>query len=237
MTKILMIGTGHVYRIADSVSFLIRKFWPSAVLVELDQTRLDLMNGKKVDRPDMPKSYARSAKYQEKMSTKNNSETGGELMAAVNTANIVGAEVICIDKDAITTMKELEAERSLGEKIRYAWSTYTDNLFGKKKDDRTRQSFVADEEEFLTAMRRKYPVFVRKLIDERDEYMAAKIREAAPRYGAIVIVVGDAHVEGICRLVPELDIYKVRLADLLDADRLEKVKDAVWNDTIGRGTD
>jgi len=235
---IVIIGTGHIFRISEPISFIIKNVWPEALFIELDDKRYKALTAdnknteNKRDISDLPKSYQKSAKYQEKMSAQNDTQTGGELLAAIQMANIVGAEVICIDMDAEKVMADMEEEMSFREKFRYFWSMKTDNLFGKKKVEKVQRDFSADESAFIDDMRRKYPTFVRKLIDERNEYMSQRILEKYEKYDRIVIVVGDAHVEGLCALLPDLDIFKIRLVDLLDPERLEKVKDAVWNDEL-----
>ncbi len=236
---IVMVGTGHVFRIAETLSFIIKNIWPDAVLVELDENRLSALTStvptsgvKATNSSDLPKSYLRSAKYQDKLSSKNDTQTGGELLAAIQTAKLIGSQIVCIDRDAQMVMREMEDEMSAWEKVRYSWSAHTDNFFGLRKLNKVQNDFFTNEEAYLNHMRKKYPTFVRKLIDERNDFMAARIKEEASKYESVVIVVGDAHVEGICKMIPELDIRKIRLIDLLDQERLEKVKDAVWNSTL-----
>ena len=44
----------------------------------------------------------------------------------------------------------------------------------------------------------------------------------------MLVVVGDAHVEGICSLLNEKNIRKIRLCDMLDQERMAKVRDMIW---------
>ena len=42
---ITVIGTGHVFDLAEPVAFIVQHTWPDAVLIELDKSRYDyLMN-------------------------------------------------------------------------------------------------------------------------------------------------------------------------------------------------
>lgn len=241
---ITIIGTGHVFRIAEPVSFIVKNIWPQAVLVELDPRRYAALTApappiKPVDdgMKNLPKTYRRSAKYQNRVSEENRTETGGELLAAINTANMIRAEVVCIDLDAEQNMKEMEAEMPFWESKRLALSMMSDSLFGMRKVGKTQNDFMKDESGYMADMRRKYPTFIRKLIDERDAHMARRIIEESARFDNMVVVVGDAHVEGICAKLGNLKVNKIRLADLLDPERLEKVKDAVWNDELGKEHD
>jgi pheromone shutdown protein TraB len=97
-----------------------------------------------------------------------------------------------------------------------------------KKVRKVHKDFSDNEVDYVEAMRKKYPTMVRKLIDERNEYMAKQISECYQRFSNMVVVVGDAHVEGICALLEDRDIRKIRLNDLLDPERMNKVRDMVW---------
>lgn len=234
---ILMVGVGHVFHISDTVSFIVKNVWPQAVLVELDTKRYNSImrptpKGSEIKTENLSKSYRRAAKYQNRMASQNDTETGGEMIAAVQTANAIGADVVCIDRDAQAVMQEMDDEMTLWEKVRYSMSVYSDNIFGKSKIEKTQKDFSSHEMEYMDSMRKKYPTFVRKLIDERNVFMAGRIRSESLKYSNMVIFVGDAHVEGICSELSDLDIYRIRLAELIDPERLEKVKDAIWNDEI-----
>jgi len=233
---ITMIGTGHVFDIAEPVSFIIKHTWPEAVLVELDENRFNaLMNGnmKKADPDDLskdiPKIYRESARYQDKMSAENGVQTGSELLAAINSGRLLDAEIICIDRDAEQVMRELEEEMTFMEKRKYSISSFTDRLFGQKKVESTQKDFSTNEEKYVENMRKRYPTLVRKLIDERNVYMAGKIRTALEKYNNVVVVVGDAHVEGLCKILEDLPIKKIRLIELMDKERMDEIRSQVWN--------
>lgn len=229
---IVMIGTGHIFDIAEQVSFIIKNLWPDAVLVELDDRRYAALTsgkGEKVEDKDIPKLYRESAKYQNRMSEENGVQTGGELLAAINTGKLIGADIVCIDKDAGETMKEVEEGMSFSERTRYSLSSFSDGLFGGRRVASTRKNFVKDEEEYIANMRRRFPTLVSKLIDERNDYMANRIRGLSEKYNKMVVVVGDAHVGGLCSLLEDLEIETIRLAELMDKDSMDKVRAHVWD--------
>jgi len=229
---ITIIGTGHVFKIADQVSFIVKYTWPDAVLVELDERRYTaLMNdtGEKKTSESSSKLYRESAEYQNKISEKNGAKPGGELLAAILAGKVIGAEIICIDKDAEQTMKEVEEGMSSIERARYTLSPLTDRLSGRDKINVAHSGFVADEETYVRKMRKRFPTLVEKLIDERNAYMAEKIKEASEKYKNMVVVVGDAHVRGICELLNSMDIYKIRLAEMMDQESMNRIKSHIWN--------
>jgi len=227
-----MIGTGHVFRIADQVSFIVKYTWPDAVLVELDERRYVALTNDAGDRKaseSTSKLYRESAEYQNKLSEKHGSRPGGELLAAILAGKIVGAEIICIDKDAEQMMKEVEEEMSSLERMRYSISTVTDLLFGRNRINVANRSFAANEEEYIRRMRKRFPTLVEKLIDERDAYMAEKIRGASEKYKNVVVVVGDAHVRGLCELLDGIEIEIIRLAEMMDQKSMNDIKSRIWN--------
>lgn len=229
---ITMIGTGHVFRISEQVSFIVKYTWPDAVLVELDEKRYAALMSGPGDRKgseSTPKLYREAAEYQNKISEKNETPLGGDMLAAINAGKILGADIICIDKDAEQTMREVEDGMAFFERTRYSFSSATDGLWGRKKVNAAKKSFAADEEEYFRKMRRKFPTLVEKLIDERNVYMAERIKEALEKYKNIVVVVGDAHVRGISELLGDAEIDMIRLADMMDQESMNGIKSRIWN--------
>lgn len=231
---ITIIGTGHVFNLAEPVSFIVKNTWPDAVLIELDKARYETMmndyNGVK-PKGDQKLSaiYANTAKYQQKMSEQSGSQLGGEFLAAVNTGKLVNADIIPIDTDAMRVMNEMWDEMSASERLRYRLSGIKDSFGGIKKVESTHKKFAANEEDYVESMRKRYPTLVRKLIDERNVYMADQINELSGKYKNMVVVVGDAHVEGLCKLLKEEHIRKIRLSDIMDREKMNRIRQMVWD--------
>ncbi len=231
---ITIIGTGHVFKLAEPVSFIVKNTWPDAVLIELDVSRYNsLMKAqdegvRPEDQRGMSAIYRQTAKYQQRMSEEYDTQVGGEFLAAINTGRLAGAEIIPIDTNAMQVLNEMWSEMSAMERLRYKLSGISDSIGGKRKVEQVQASFAEDEERYIEAMRRKYPTLVRKLIDERNAHMAEQINRASETYHNMVVVVGDAHVEGISRLLKDPEVRKIRLADLRDRERMDRVRDMVW---------
>ena len=231
---ITVVGTGHVFNLAEPVSFIVKNTWPDAVLIELDKARYESMmneyNGKKPQGDQkMSTIYSNTAKYQQKMSEQSGSKVGSEFLAAVNTAKLMNAAVIPIDTNAMQVMNEMWDEMSAGEKLRYRLSGFKDSFGGIKKVEKTHKQFAANEEDYVENMRKRYPTLVRKLIDERNEYMAEQINALSDTYSNMVVVVGDAHVEGLCKLLKEEHIRKIRLSDIMDHEKMNKIRQMIWD--------
>jgi len=229
---ITMVGTGHVFRISEQVSFIVKYTWPDAVLVELDERRCAALTSVQGDgrlSDDSPKLYREVAEYQDKISKKNEVVPGGDMLAAISAGKTVGADIVCIDRDAEQTMREVEEGMSSCERMRYSMSSAVDRLFRREGTKLTHRQFAANEEEYIRKMRKRFPTLVEKLIDERNAYMAERIREASGKYNNMVIMVGDAHVKGICKLLEDTEIQSIRLADMMDQERMDEIKSRIWN--------
>lgn len=230
---ITIVGTGHVFNLAEPVAFIVKNTWPDAVLLELDVGRMNAMTVAQsgdapAEEPEMSAIYRQTARYQQRMSEEHGAKLGGEFLAAINAGKLAGAAIIPIDTDAMRVMNEMWAEMSTKERIRYRLSGISDSIGGKRKVADVQKSFANDEEAYIEGMRERYPTLVRKLIDERNQHMADQINKASEIYRNMVVIVGDAHVEGISKLLTENNVRKVRLADLMDNERMATVRDMIW---------
>ena len=233
---ITIVGTGHVFNLAEPVAFIVKNTWPDAVLLELDMGRLRAMTADAAgetpkDSGEKPSAiYMQTSRYQQRMSEEHGAQLGGEFLAAVNAAKLVSAEVVPIDTDAMKVMNEMWDEMSAMERFRYRLSGISDSIGGKRKVSSVQKSFADNEDAYIEGMRRKYPTLVRKLIDERNQHMADQINEYSKKYSNMVVIVGDAHVEGIVKLLDETEIRKIRLADLMDSERMNRVRNEIWKE-------
>ena len=227
---ITLLGTGHVFRIAEPVSFIVKNIWPDAVLVELDTTRYGvLMSPEGIgDIENQPKEYRKMAKYQRKVAEENESRVGAEFIAAIETGRTIGAAIEFIDKDAAQVMRETMEEMPFFEKFRFRFGSIRDVFSRKKNADNAVKEFGDNEEGYMNSIRKRFPTLVRKLIDERDVHMVAKIKEASGKYGNIVVVIGDGHVEGIAKLLEGETIRKIRLKTLMDPERMNALRSELW---------
>ncbi|MDR2866107.1 MAG: TraB domain-containing protein [Methanomassiliicoccaceae archaeon] len=228
---ITLLGTGHVFKIAEPVSFIVKNMWPDAVLVELDPRRYNAISSAAQREPngEDPWAYRKMAKYQRNLAEEYGSQVGAEFVAAVETGKAMGAAIEFIDKDANQTMKEVWEEMRFRERMRFTFSMIGDRFSSKRRADKSIQAFTEDEEYYFAEMRKKYPTLVRKLIDERNEHMTAKIKEAMGRYGNILVVIGDGHVEGIASSLGTEGIRKIRLKTLMDTESMNLLRKELWS--------
>ncbi|HKM14186.1 MAG TPA: TraB/GumN family protein [Candidatus Methanomethylophilaceae archaeon] len=233
---LLIIGTGHVFKIEEPISFIVKNYWPDAVLVELDEKRYQVMDGTyehpKDQKPiKIPRMIKRVGSNQDRTSSQFGTNTGFELLEACKAGEAGGAEVILMDGDAVEYLLRMWREMSFFEKLRFRISGVKNRTSSKKKAEDTQKNFSEREKEHMKDLRRRYPTMMRILHDERNEMMANKIIEASKTYNNMIAVVGDAHVEGLIALLPEdMDIKKIRLAEIRDGKAIEKIMSDIWYD-------
>jgi len=226
---ITIIGTGHIFRISEQIAFAIKHIWPDAVLVELDGARYKAMTAPPEKTDEAPKIYKRAAEYQEKMASEYGTVPGSEMITAVNAGEMIGSAVLFIDKNAGDAMERVWNEMSTRERIRYRFSNVKDRFFSKKETvEKTLEEFAEDEEKYIEEMRKKFPTLVRILVDERNDHMVSKIREASESYNNIVVVIGDGHVHAVSKMLQPLEIRTIRLRDLMNKERMDSIRAELW---------
>ncbi|HKM09653.1 MAG TPA: TraB/GumN family protein [Candidatus Methanomethylophilaceae archaeon] len=231
---LLIIGTGHVFRIEDQIRFIIRHSWPDAVLVELDVKRYQVMDGTyehpKDEKPiKIPRMIKNIGKNQDRTSKQFGTGTGFELLEACKSAETAGADVILMDGDAIEYLVRMWNESSFMEKMRWRLSSIKNRFTSKKRTEEVQKGYSDHEAENREDLRRRYPTMMRILHDERNELMADHIIRASEKYDKMIAVVGDAHVQGLIELLPEdVEVKTIRLAEIMDQKKISKIMSDIW---------
>jgi pheromone shutdown-related protein TraB len=135
--------------------------------------------------------------YQRRLGEKLGVRPGAELLAAVDAAKEIGAEVVLADREIQATLKRTWASLGFVGKIKVL-SMLIGGFFAAQKITEEQIEELKDRDnisEMMTEFARVMPKAKVPLIDERDAYLISKIREApGPR---IVAVVGAGHVAGM----------------------------------------
>ncbi len=100
MAMITLVGVGHVFQLRKSVQAVIASRRPDLVAVELDQTRFDALVSKQKGRPPSM-MFRMLSDFQERLAEMYGSSVGDEMLAAVEAANEIGADVALIDMDSL----------------------------------------------------------------------------------------------------------------------------------------
>ena len=224
--EVILIGTAHVSRqSADLVKQTIEEEKPDTVCVELCQSRYDSITKKKKWQDTDLLKVIREKKaflllsnlmlsyFQKRIGKKLGITPGQEIMQAVASAETVGAELHLADRDIRTTLSRTWRNMRLWTKIRLLAGLMTSvGEIGSIEEKDVEELKNKDVLEFfLSEIGESLPEIKRTLIDERDEYLAYKIRTAPGK--KIVAVVGAGHVPGI----------RTQWNKPVDIDYLEKI--------------
>ncbi len=212
--ELTLLGTAHVSRAsADKVRKLIQTGNYDAIAVELCRSRFNaLMDPRSLSQMDLfsvirqgrvymvVASLALSA-YQQRLADQFGIEPGAEQLTALRMAKELGLPAMLIDREIGVTLKRISA--SLGWWRRYGLfaglmaAMLTADEVTEEEVERLKEGDVL-ETTFGELAADRRDLFI-PLIEERDRYMAAKLKREAARLGVrrVLVVVGVGHLKGI----------------------------------------
>lgn len=217
---ITLLGTAHVSRAsAEQVKALLATGHYDAVAVELCPSRyhalinpdalsrMDLFEVLRKGKAAMVTASLALAAYQQRIAEQFGIEPGAEMRAAVDSAHTAKLPVILIDREVGTTLKRIY--RNVPWWQRFSLIT---GLFGslvsretvsEEEVERLKEGDVLETtfSQFATEARALYI----PLIDERDRYMAARLREEITQgeYRHLLGVIGAGHLRGVTRYLEQ----------------------------------
>jgi len=210
--EIFLVGTAHVSKKSvEEVRRVIAELRPDTVCVELDASRCEALRDEKrwhgpgsgdvlsKDRAGLFLASLLFAGFQKRLGDRLGVRPGMEMLAAVAEAERIGANVVLADREIQATL--MRCYRSLGPLDRAKVLVVLVLLpFSAQEIDEAEVEKLKDREKMgdvMEAFAREMPALGTPLIEERDRYLMASIREAPGR--RIVAVVGAAHVPGMTR--------------------------------------
>jgi pheromone shutdown-related protein TraB len=208
--QVILIGTAHVSKeSAQQVRQVIQEENPDTVCVELCQSRYQSIRQKeRWQETDIVKiirekksflllSNLLLASFQKRIAKKLDIKPGQEMITAIETAEEMDAEIHLADRDIRTTLSRTWRAMGLWSKIKLLFQLMLS--LGEVEEISEEDIEKMKNEDVLTTLLaevgKSLPVLKKILIDERDQYLAEKIRTAPG--GKIVAVVGAGHVPGI----------------------------------------
>lgn len=209
---ITLIGTAHVSQeSADLVRRVIETEQPDTVCVELCASRLqsirqksrwqemDIIKVVKEKKAFLLLSNLILASFQKRIADRMDIKPGQEMITAVEAAEAAGAEVWLADRDIRITLSRTWRSMGLWDKLKLLYQLLlslgeVDDL-SPEDIERMKQEDVLNS--LLEEVGSAQPVVRKILIDERDRYLAQKIKDAPGDH--VVAVVGAGHVPGIKR--------------------------------------
>lgn len=208
--KIYLVGTAHVSRKSvEDVRKAIEILRPDMVALELDESRYrNLIDKERWKKTNITSIIRRGeamlllsslimSSFQRRIGEKLGVKPGAELEEGVRAAADVEAEVVLIDRSIQTTLKRTWANLGLGGKIKMASQLAASLFIAEEIDEETIEALKKEEKltDVLALLAEEFPMVKGPLIDERDQYMAQKLRDLEGR--TVVAVVGAGHVPGI----------------------------------------
>jgi pheromone shutdown-related protein TraB len=208
--EFILVGTAHVSKeSARLVKSVIEEEKPDTVCVELCQSRFQAIRQK--DRwqdTDIVKviqekktflllSNLLLASFQKRIAKQLDVKPGEEMITAINTAESTGAQIHLADRDIRTTLSRTWRVMGFWSKIKLAFQLMLSlgHLDEIKEEDIEKMKQQDVLETLLAEVGKSLPALKSILIDERDQYLAEKIRTAPGN--KIVAVVGAGHIPGI----------------------------------------
>ncbi|ALC87212.1 conjugal transfer protein TraB [Bacillus sp. FJAT-22090] len=224
--ELILIGTAHVSKqSAEQVKVVIEAVRPDSVCIELDEQRYQsVMDGSKWKETDIFKVIKEKkatlllmnlaiSSFQNRLAKQFEIKPGQEMIQGIESAKETGANLVLADRNIQTTFSRIWHNLGWSGKAQllssvffsiFSRETISEEELEKMKSQDTLNAVLAEFTE-------SFPKLKTPLIDERDQYLAQKIKEAPG--DKVVAVLGAAHVPGISK-----EIYKEH-----DLERLNQV--------------
>jgi len=208
--EILLVGTAHVSKdSAREVKELIEQEKPDSVCVELCLARYNSINDpnkwKNMDIITIIKQKKALlllanlilSSFQKRLAQQLGINPGQEMIQAISSAKEINAHLVLADRDIQVTFTRVWKKLSLWGKIRILFMLIF-SMFSKEKISEEEIEKLKSED-ILTAalseLARSFPRLKNTLIDERDQYLAEKIKLAPGN--KVIAIVGAGHIPGI----------------------------------------
>ena len=208
--EITLIGTAHVSkRSAEEVREVIEEVQPDTVCIELCQSRYEsIVNKDKWKNMDIIKIVKEKktslvfvsllmSSFQKRMAKQLGVEPGLEIVEGVNAAKDNNAQLVLADRDIQTTFMRIWRNVGFIGKLRLLFMMIVSAF--EQEDIKEEEMEKLKDQDMLTIVlsefAKSFPRLKETLIDERDKYLAQKIKHAPGE--KIVAVVGAGHVPGI----------------------------------------
>lgn len=234
--QIILIGTAHVSKkSADEVKELIEAEQPDSVCVELCQSRFQaIQDAERWKNTDIVKIIRQGqslvllinlimSAYQKRLAKQFGINPGQEMIQGIESARETGAALVLVDRDIQTTMRRLWRGLGFWGKGKLFYQLIV-SLVDDEQEISEEELERMKSEDMLTSVLNElsgsFPALKSVIVDERDKYLAQKIKETAG--DKVVAVLGAAHIPGIKREL-EQDNDLEELAKVPPASKTTKI--------------
>lgn len=212
--EVYLVGTAHVSSESiDDVRRTVELVDPDAICVELCQARyeaftrpdawrkMDVFKVIKEGKATLLLSHLIMSAFYKRIGDRLGVRPGADMLEGIRLAHERGVELVLADRDVQVTLKRTWRRLNLWNRLKLLFLLLTSALVEPEIDKETvddlkRQDRLGD---VLTEFAEAFPAVKQCVIDERDVYLAQRIREAGGQ--RVVAVVGAGHVPGIARAI------------------------------------
>ena len=214
--EIVLVGTAHISQASkELVHEVIERESPDTVCVELDDGRLksiqDPDRWKNTDLKDVIRKKQLATlianlvlgSYQKRMGAQTGVKPGSELKEAVNVANSKNIPIVLADRDIKITLKRTWACTPWYRKFSLLGGLFA-SIFDKTEISEEELQKIKEKDALNSMMQEfghTFPEVKQVLIDERDQFLASKIKNA--QGNKIVAIIGAGHLRGIASIIEE----------------------------------
>ena len=216
-----LLGTAHVSQASvDAVRALAAQQRFDAIAVELCEPRyqsmrnpdalskLDLFRVIKEGKVSLVAANLALSAYQRRLAEQLGVEPGAEMLAAIDESQRLNLPVWRVDRDVAITLKRTAASVGFWQRLSMMSGLVASLLVNEKiEEDEIEKLKEGDllEATFGEFAKSREPLY-RALIAERDQYMAAALRQQAARNSAVkrvLVVIGAGHLAGLAKRLAE----------------------------------
>lgn len=208
--EIILIGTAHISRhSAEQVKEVIEAEQPDSVCIELDEQRyqsiregnkwkdMDIFQVIKDKKATLLLMNLAISSFQNRMAKQFDINPGQEMIQGIESAEDIDAELVLADRDIQITFSRIWGNIGLKGKAllltQVIASIFSNETISEEELEKMKEQDTINA--LLTEFTEAFPKLKRPLIDERDQYLAQKIKNAPGK--KVVAVLGAAHVPGI----------------------------------------
>jgi len=211
-----ILGTSHIAsQSIREINECFHKSDPDIIAVELDHGRLHALLTKA--KPNYSPSIIREIGFQgylfaligsllqKKLGNIAGIRPGSEMLAAIELAREHKKKVSLIDQDIRLTLSRLSRKISWKERIRFIFDLFKAPFSKKMRISLDKVPEKKLISQLLSILRERYPGLYSVLVEERNVFMAARLKAISQAHpeSKIMVVVGAGHAEGLLSLLKD----------------------------------